>query len=426
MQKSVKEEIKTLERHLEENPDSICFARLADAYLQSSRLDEAIELCERGVRIHSDYLTGHFILGKCYIHKKLFDQAEKELKKVIARDPKYIAAHREYGELMAQIGWTSACESSFNHILLVDPFNNQVKNRFEQLKAQFSPPTETPQQEEHSNDYDLKDIPENIFSDEVEKDEKQVPKNDKPGFDDLELKQPDFPDESTLLDTNELANDDNEIGILEDIFRDTSISDLETGAVTPPLDAAETAFEKETENIEQDFLKEQDVINDQDFTKESDVTKDQEFPPQHQPEIIPELPSDTDPFYELSKEGLQEEESEITEQNIFGIPQVPEIDKPSIESTFEPESIPEPEPMPFPTIPEAQTSSDTEKQEEEKPPSKKEKIVTPTLGEIYFAQHQYSKAISVYELLLKKDPNNKLYNQKIAMLKRKIEEEENN
>jgi hypothetical protein len=41
----------------------------------------------------------------------------------------------------------------------------------------------------------------------------------------------------------------------------------------------------------------------------------------------------------------------------------------------------------------------------------KEKLVTPTLGEIYAAQHQYAKAISVYEILRKKDSKNIFYQQ---------------
>ncbi|NIR48389.1 tetratricopeptide repeat protein, partial [candidate division KSB1 bacterium] len=46
----------------------------------------------------------------------------------------------------------------------------------------------------------------------------------------------------------------------------------------------------------------------------------------------------------------------------------------------------------------------------------------PTLGEIYAAQGQYAKAIDVFELLLKKHPDNESYAKKIEMLKKKLEE----
>jgi len=52
----------------------------------------------------------------------------------------------------------------------------------------------------------------------------------------------------------------------------------------------------------------------------------------------------------------------------------------------------------------------------------KEKFVTPTLGEIYAAQGQYAKAISVFELLLKKSPDNEWYKTKLEYLKKKSQE----
>ncbi len=55
----------------------------------------------------------------------------------------------------------------------------------------------------------------------------------------------------------------------------------------------------------------------------------------------------------------------------------------------------------------------------------KEKFVTPTLGEIYAAQGQYAKAISVFEMLLKKNPDNEWYRQKLEYLRKKLQEEKN-
>ena len=48
----------------------------------------------------------------------------------------------------------------------------------------------------------------------------------------------------------------------------------------------------------------------------------------------------------------------------------------------------------------------------------------PTLGEIYAAQGQYAKAISVFELLLKKNPENEWYKTKLDYLKKKSQEEQ--
>lgn len=57
---------------------------------------------------------------------------------------------------------------------------------------------------------------------------------------------------------------------------------------------------------------------------------------------------------------------------------------------------------------------------DEKP---KEKFVTPTLGEIYAAQGQYAKAINVFEMLLKKNPENEWYRTKLEYLRKRQEDE---
>ncbi|MDZ7344705.1 MAG: tetratricopeptide repeat protein, partial [candidate division KSB1 bacterium] len=119
--------LESLQVLLQQNPDSLTFARVADALMQRGRIDEAIQLCEEGIRRHPYYATGHMVLGKCYLKKKLFDQAEKEFKRVLLFDPKYIAAHKYYGDLMREIGWENTCEMSYRKILQIDPFDDKTK-----------------------------------------------------------------------------------------------------------------------------------------------------------------------------------------------------------------------------------------------------------------------------------------------------------
>ena len=61
--------IEDLEKRLKTNPKSLLFARLADLYLKADRKEEAIQLCEEGVKNHPSYITGHFWQNR--IMKKL-------------------------------------------------------------------------------------------------------------------------------------------------------------------------------------------------------------------------------------------------------------------------------------------------------------------------------------------------------------------
>lgn len=393
MQKSLKDEIKNLERKLADNPNSIFFARLADSYMQTGRLDEAIELCERGVRIHPNYVTGHYILGKCFVRKKLFDQAEKELKRVLSKDPKYISAHREYGELMAQIGWNSNCEMTFNEILQIDPLNDKAQQRLIELKKQFTITPEKNPPPEQLTDFGITQADDDIFSatplsfDESEFD---IPSPPPAPTEKIELKEPEFQLEETSDEPSaKLSDEESSIDLLEDIFGDNTIADLES----------ELPQSSDDDTLQPMSSDEELQLTSANFPIENEFDE---------PEPEP------DPFHILQ----QEREKELASENIFGTPFEPEKsvnEKKPPSHQPKPDSIIAQEPI--------QSADDDIKSREEKAAEKKEKIVTPTLGEIYAAQHQYSKAISVYELLLKKDCDNQFYKDKIKILQQKLEEE---
>jgi len=125
-----------LETYLSENPESMLFARLADYYLESQRVDEAIRVCEDGIKKHPYYATGHFVLGKSYLANKMYEQAEKEFKRVLLFDPKFLAAHKMYGDLMKEIGWENTCEMSYKKILQIDPLDEVARSVVEAAEAE--------------------------------------------------------------------------------------------------------------------------------------------------------------------------------------------------------------------------------------------------------------------------------------------------
>ncbi|MDZ7264383.1 MAG: tetratricopeptide repeat protein [candidate division KSB1 bacterium] len=383
MQKSLKDEIKFLEGKLEKDPNSILFARLADAYLQADRVDEAIELCENSIKKHPFYVTGHYILGKCYLKKKLFDQAERELKRVLLFDPKHLAAHRDYGELMAQIGWNNSCETSYQEILAIDPLNDNARRRLAELRQQALPNREhvpieekerTIKEVEEIADSGLGGVPpvieeEPITPETIDEADFPIPPKTREYFTEIDDQ---FEEEQANLD------------LLEDIFRNDATTDLilERDASEPVPPSKPPQFEEKFDIIEPSFG--MPGTSPQDLSDEMGM---EEF----------------DGFDEGELHELLAEEKPTIEP-----PAAPEFPR-------RPVSPPEKSPVPPP--PKADSHPDAEADQR-----KKEKIVTPTLGEIYAAQQQYAKAIGVYEILRKKDPNNEIYKKKIEYLQKKLEE----
>jgi len=381
MQKSIKEDIKFLEGKLEKNPESILFARLADAYLQADRIEDAIELCENGIKKHPFYVTGHYVLAKIYLKKKLFDQAEKELKRVLLFDPKFIAAHRNYGDLMSHIGWNNTCEMSYEEILHIDAFNEQARQRLKELKEHSPAPREPRKETQPEVEYDT--IEENILAGVGNSTEEEEPLLEK-----IEPEKKHTPPDSRNYypheSTNDFEDEQTNLDMLEDIFRDDIGSDIIIDE-----DVAPGMKPKQHQKPDPSFDITEPKFLSTDVTQKA---KYEEF--------------ETEDF-----DGLEDDEIfSIISDEQEQAKQEPEPDAPEPERKFQKKSEPPKPPAPV----EKSDSGDSDK--------RKEKIVTPTLGEIYAAQQQYAKAIGVYEILRKKDPNNELYRQKIDYLQKKLDE----
>jgi tetratricopeptide (TPR) repeat protein len=455
MRKSLKEEVKFLQGKLEENEQSILFARLADAFLQMDRVDDAIECCEQGIKKHPYYVTGHYVLGKCYLKKKLLDQAEKELKRVLLFDQKYIAAHRDYGELMAQIGWHNTCEMSYEEIIRIDPFNEKAKQRLFELKEQSTLKEEQPEEKSES---ELQEVEESILTEAAPEFEKE-PEEEPGEIEDeiaIETSEPEFvapqqeleePEVETIAppvvkelfkESEDIFEEDKaNLDLLEDIFRDDDLPDLSPG------DEFENPIREDTNNYEKKDLKagdqnyligeefhDESVIKDIDGLNDEEVfalmSGDDEFdqPKMRSPLDIPEPPTrrerkkeyespDSETPGEMPEESEQQSERPLKETLEYIQKETkPKFEPPIDKTPHEPQPVKKP--IQVHEEPESFISEDAQR--------KKEKIVTSTLGEIYAAQHQYAKAIGVYEILRRKDPDNELYKQKIDYLQKKLEE----
>lgn len=143
--------------------------------------------------------------------------------------------------------------------------------------------------------------------------------------------------------------------------------------------------------------------------QESKREEDEEFSPDFLEEKV-EKESDETPL--LYEEEVPVEKYEEGTPLIHSEEPSQEIAKPEISPEKPPEEKAEDE---TPSVP---LDEEPEKKDSEEKEDKK--IVTPTLGEIYVAQGQYTKAIRVYETLLKKNPGEERYRQKIEELKGKL------
>jgi len=312
--------IRELEPVLAAHPDSMRFARLAEAYLATGRPDRAVELCEQGLRYHPKYATGKLVLAKALLAQREHTKALHTLKSLLDLDPRHPLGWRYYGDLQHTLGKTEAAELSYGQVLALDPLNEDVRAMLSALRQQQAAPSE-----------------------------EAAPMESVPSTGGVA--------EPSLAEPLE----DRFSYILDDIFRE------EEGA--PPAIEEEEPRSEQPADLREIFWPEPEVS-----------PEERPVPAPPAPEVEPE------PFAE---DLFQAEEAEE------------EAAAPALER-----------PEPPPAAPSVESA----------PPEQEERIVTPTLGEIYAAQGQYAKAISVFTILARKHPDNPRFRERIEQLQRKLEE----
>jgi tetratricopeptide (TPR) repeat protein len=453
MQENVTTEIKKLNDHLQQHPTSMLFARLADKYLNVQEIDKAIDLCQHGLRHHPNYSSAYFVLAKCFLARKQYDEAERRLKRVLSLEPSFLKAHKLYSDLMAEIGWTQSSEASLRKIHEIDPLY-PVQMEAPPVVVEPEPVTSAPTLE-------LESVVEGYAVDKLATDDSMY---SEPTPTPAQSMPPDFEDELTA----DLSGDDFEreearfSEILDDLFSprmaeeerreiETRSSlervadrELATKPVKPifpeePVRTHEPQRPPEPPPFVPKAEPRPPAIEPKspfllDDLEEKPVSKPIEMPktppPLESPFAALEAePKDKDPFALDASESVPLDSQEEDYSSFLSA--LDDMSTSEEDISFDSELMqPDDEPISFdhpgdPYVEQEPSADDVEsfvnaKNRTEKP---KEKFVTPTLGEIYAAQGQYAKAINVFELLLKKNPDNEWYKTKLDYLKKKLQED---
>jgi tetratricopeptide (TPR) repeat protein len=458
--------LESLQVLLQQNPNSLTFGRVAEALMQQGRLDEAIQLCEEGIRRHPYYVTGHMVLGKCYLQKKLFDQAEKEFKRVLLFDPKYLAAHKHYGDLMREIGWDNTCEMSYRKIMQIDPLDKAVKALVEEFankakgeKAALSAirPATKPAKEAPLAPPPLVTPPasDDDFLTSTGVGEGDVLRYETPSSPEpekiapIEFEQAPEPEYAAAAPPANRplpeADEERFSYILDDIFQDEVLDDKpskpsgldkpSTPAGYPPEDQLQFADDDLAADENLSAAKwpqpRNDVNQNAHLRYEPPAPADDGFDAEEADEASMPAPSKSQARpvdFDLDFDEVPP--APIDSGNAAPIKPLPvnldmEVPEPEDSNAL---TRPAPRPAASTRMPvrRGRTLADFSGDEPAPPSaSEREKIVTPTLGEIYAAQGQYTKAIGVFELLSKKEPNNRNYRDKIEYLKKRLQETQN-
>jgi tetratricopeptide (TPR) repeat protein len=119
-------QIRRFEQQYEENPESFVFARLADAHRKAGNAERGLEILERGLERHPEYMSAHIVHARCLMDLGRQERAVEVWSRVLELDPQNLVALRALAELAIAAGDRSVARTWAERLLHVDPLNEEA------------------------------------------------------------------------------------------------------------------------------------------------------------------------------------------------------------------------------------------------------------------------------------------------------------
>ena len=127
-----------LARKLEKEPGSRLFLDLAREYYQAGRLDQAAEVCSKGLRHHPSYLSARVLLGRTYHDLGRSDEARFEMETVLAQAPDNLLARRVVAEISVDQGDLPGALERYHALLAFNPKDEDAGRKIKEIEARLS------------------------------------------------------------------------------------------------------------------------------------------------------------------------------------------------------------------------------------------------------------------------------------------------
>ncbi|MFQ5881729.1 MAG: tetratricopeptide repeat protein [Candidatus Methylomirabilales bacterium] len=128
-------EIERYKAKLDQDPHSRVFAQLADAYRKAGMLDEAIQVCQKGLSQHPNYASAYIVLGRAYFEKGDLPVAQEAFQRVLHLDPDNLLVHRFLGQLAEARDEIPEAIVAYRAALALNPFDKEIRAALEQLES---------------------------------------------------------------------------------------------------------------------------------------------------------------------------------------------------------------------------------------------------------------------------------------------------
>lgn len=119
---------------LEKDPKSKVFAPLSEAYRKMGLIEEALEVCERGIQYHPHFVSGRVAMANVFIAKSQWDKALENLSIAIENSPENILAHNLCAEIYLKRKNLKALKS-YKMVLFLNPQHSKAQQAVKKLES---------------------------------------------------------------------------------------------------------------------------------------------------------------------------------------------------------------------------------------------------------------------------------------------------
>jgi len=132
---SLSPEIVKLSERLAKDPTSKIFMPLAEEYIKSGMLEEAVMVLMDGLKAHPGFTSAHVTLGKVHLEKGQIKEAKEQFEAVIQTNPDNLLAHRKLVKIYREERSIEKAIQSCRVILNSNPKDEEMKKDLMDLES---------------------------------------------------------------------------------------------------------------------------------------------------------------------------------------------------------------------------------------------------------------------------------------------------
>ncbi len=118
----------------QKKPQSRVFAPLAETYRKLGMVDEAINILQKGIRIHPTYTLGYIVLANCYYDLQNFELAYNTIRSFVPGNLENLSLQKLFAKTCMQLGYLDEALVTYKNLLLLNPKDMFVADQVKLLE----------------------------------------------------------------------------------------------------------------------------------------------------------------------------------------------------------------------------------------------------------------------------------------------------